>query len=420
MNETNVMTTETSTALSRYDAVCYALAEVKNLAEIKGIADKMTALKEYARCANNRELEIDAAELRIRAEHRLGQMMDALGLKAGKPKRGLKAGKPKRKGFLNNPLPLFGVPKSDEPVRPTLAQMGIDKNLANRARKLASIPDRVMESKIASWRQKAERDAGRVSVNFLRKDRQTSLHVRTSAGGSVDDLQQLTAAGFRATAILVDPPWKLLTRGNHGGGRTDQHTRTDGLDLIKALPVAQLAAPDAILCMWIADWCPEAAFEVLKASGFVHKTTAFIWAKQKESGEGWHIGTGQWTSPSSENCWLATRGKPKRLNGHVRQLIVAPATEQSLKPDEIHDRIERLVEGPYLELFASRQRRGWVTWGQEVKLEMPDAPSIDPESGEVEIISPSVICVPTQPSGNDGLGLPDFLRRGDSCLRDRR
>jgi hypothetical protein len=253
MNETNVMTTETSTALSRYDAVCYALAEVKNLAEIKGIADKMTALKEYARCANNRELEIDAAELRIRAERRLGQMMDALGLKAGKPKRGLKAGKPKSKGFLNNPLPLFGVPKSDEPVRPTLAQMGIDKNLANRARKLASIPDRVMESKIASWRQKAERDAGRVSVNILRKDRQTSLHVRTSAGGSVDDLQQLTAAGFRATAILVDPPWKLLTRGNHGGGRTDQHTRTDGLDLIKALPVAQLAAPDAILCMWIAD-----------------------------------------------------------------------------------------------------------------------------------------------------------------------
>jgi MT-A70 len=159
--------------------------------------------------------------------------------------------------------------------------------------------------------------------------------------------------------------------------------------------------------------CPEAAFEVLKAWGFVHKTTAFIWAKQKESGEGWHIGQGRWTSPSSENCWLATRGKPKRLNGHVRQLIVAPATEQSLKPDEIHDRIERLVEGPYLELFASRQRRGWVTWGQEVKLEMPDAPSIDPESGEVEIISPSVICVPTQPSGNDGLGLPDFLRRGD-------
>ena len=144
----------------------------------------------------------------------------------------------------------------------------------------------------------------------------------------MDDLHQLAATGFRATAILADPPWKLITRGNHGGGRT-----RPTVDLIKALPVAQLAAPDAVLCMWIADWCPEAALEVIEAWGFVHKSTAFIWAKQNESGEGWHIGQGRWTSPSSENCWLATRGNPKRLNADVRQLIIAPAMEQSLKPD---------------------------------------------------------------------------------------
>jgi hypothetical protein len=128
---------------------------------------------------------------------------------------------------------------------------------------------------------------------------------------------------------------------------------------------------------------------------------------------GWHTGQGRWTNPGSETCWLATRGNPKRLHADVHQLVVAPAMEQSFKPDEIHDRIERLVDGPYLELFASRERRGWMTWGQAVKLEMPDAPSVNPGAGEVEIIPPSVVCSRSRPSHEDGLGLPDFLRRGD-------
>jgi N6-adenosine-specific RNA methylase IME4 len=330
-------------------------------------------------------------------------MMEALGLKAGKPKRN---------GILNNPLPLFGVPKCDEPAKPTLAEMGIDKNLANQARKLASVSDSVIEGRLAVWRAKAER-ADRVTLDILRADQgeqRRAVHpLRCFAGGTADDLHQLAATGFKARAILADPPWKLITRGNHGGGRAARHTRTDGLDLIKALPVAELAAPDAVLCMWVADWCPEAALKVIKAWGFVHKTTAFIWAKQNESGEGWHIGRGRWTNPGSENCWLATRGKPKRLNADVRQLIVAPAMEQSLKPDEIHDRIERLVEGPYLELFASRERRGWMTWGQEVKLEMPDAPSLGPGAGEVEIIPPSVVRAPSRPSDETAYSFQIFF-----------
>ena len=54
-----------------------------------------------------------------------------------------------------------------------------------------------------------------------------------------------------------------------------------------------------------------------------------------------------------------------------------------------------------------------MTWGQEVTFKMPDAPSLDPGAGEVEIIPPCVVCAPSRPSGDDGLGLPDFLRRGD-------
>jgi N6-adenosine-specific RNA methylase IME4 len=47
----------------------------------------------------------------------------------------------------------------------------------------------------------------------------------------------------------------------------------------------------------------------------------------------------------------------------------------SRKPDAALDLIERVSPGPYLELFARRQRLGWSTWGNEalehVSLEVP-------------------------------------------------
>jgi N6-adenosine-specific RNA methylase IME4 len=65
-------------------------------------------------------------------------------------------------------------------------------------------------------------------------------------------------------------------------------------------------------------------------------------------------------------CLLATRGSPKRLNADVRQGIIEPRREHSRKPDCIHERIERLVAGPYVELFARQRRPGWDCWGNEV------------------------------------------------------
>ena len=65
-------------------------------------------------------------------------------------------------------------------------------------------------------------------------------------------------------------------------------------------------------------------------------------------------------------CLLATRGKPKRVSKSVDQLIISKLREHSRKPDEIYNRIEQLVDGPYIELFARNQRKNWDAWGNEV------------------------------------------------------
>jgi N6-adenosine-specific RNA methylase IME4 len=78
-------------------------------------------------------------------------------------------------------------------------------------------------------------------------------------------------------------------------------------------------------------------------------------------------GMGYATRTNTEYVLLAQRGTPRRLNNDVHQVVMAPRREHSEKPEEVARRIERLYPGPYLELFARHERKGWTTWGNELK-----------------------------------------------------
>lgn len=175
-------------------------------------------------------------------------------------------------------------------------------------------------------------------------------------------------------AILADPPWSFKTYSAKGEGRSAvQHYNTMDLEAIKALPVSQWAAPDCALFMWITFPTLPQALDVMRAWGFEFKTVAFLWTKTNKRHDGgpaargdFFMGLGYWTRANGEACLLGTRGKPTRLARDVRQLIVSPVREHSRKPDEVRGRIQRLVPGPYLEMFARQRAPGWDAWGNEV------------------------------------------------------
>jgi N6-adenosine-specific RNA methylase IME4 len=113
--------------------------------------------------------------------------------------------------------------------------------------------------------------------------------------------------------------------------------------------------------------------DLIAAWGFTYKICGFDWTKADASqidmfrdDADVQIGMGFWTRSNTEPCLLATRGQPKRLNADVCMAIIEPRREHSRKPDCVHARIERLVAGPYLKLFARRLRPGWTVWGDEV------------------------------------------------------
>lgn len=181
--------------------------------------------------------------------------------------------------------------------------------------------------------------------------------------------------------VLADPPWTFMTRSDKGKGRSaENHYGCMSLDEIKALPVAAHCGPNASLVLWVTDPCLKQGLEVMEAWGFRYVTVGFTWVKLNRCAPvRWLVGViaytlgdfftgmGYWTRSNPEMALLGTRGSPKRLHKDVRQLIIARRREHSRKPDATHVRIQRLLAGPYLELFAREPRNGWDSWGNQTE-----------------------------------------------------
>lgn len=181
-------------------------------------------------------------------------------------------------------------------------------------------------------------------------------------------------------AIYADPPWhfdawsedKVVCDG-YRSRATQRHYDTLSAEELRDLPVSKLARVDCALFMWTSWPYLLQALSLIEAWGFRYKTCAFSWMKADprqlelfRDDIDVQVGLGYWTRANSEFCLLATRGAPQRLAADVRQGIIEPRREHSRKPDCVPGRIERLVAGPYLELFARTERQGWDCWGNEV------------------------------------------------------
>jgi N6-adenosine-specific RNA methylase IME4 len=363
------------TTLAQYERAIAALAEVTDIGEVLSLRDELDHIRLHAQKIRDLELMAKALVFQLRIERRLGILMEAA-RQAGQLNE---RGRPKR-----DPETL-----GDAAPPATLKELGVDKYLSAKAQRAAELDDGAFEGLVASVRERMasrraiiidpiEHDAKAAQVQKRRDDHAA----RTMNGGTAADLRALAASGFKAGTLYMDPPWHLETWSSAGQGRSaNTHYTTSAIEHIvnDLAPLREIAADDCVLLMWMVDWCPGAALDLIAALGFTHKTTAFTWAKTNAGidlqerrldvadDRVWHLGQGYWSRANPEDCWLATRGSPKRLYADVRQLIIAPVAEHSRKPDETYERIERLVEGPYLELYARRPRQGWISWGNELE-----------------------------------------------------
>ena len=178
--------------------------------------------------------------------------------------------------------------------------------------------------------------------------------------------------------IYADPPWDFKNwsdkgmyvppvKGKGGGSKNaTMHYPCMSIKDICEIPVSKIADDNCVLLMWTTDPMLEKSFDVIKSWGFTYKTMGFVWAKTNKTNLGFFKGLGYWTRANPEYCLLATKGKPKRVSNNVNTLVVSDRREHSRKPDEMYTRIEKLLDGPYVELFARNTKDGWDSWGNEV------------------------------------------------------
>lgn len=335
--------------LVKYNAACLALAEAKFVDEVKDIRDKAEAMRAYARQAQNRQLEIDAAEIRFRAERRLGEVIkqqkETVGLNKGAAGGGVK----------DSPRGNFTEPRD---TTPTLAEVGISKKLSSHAQKIAALPEAKFEEIVGDWRNSLEEANVRVTTNLLNMARIEEKRDNLSAEIEKYATKHKEKESVLANLILADPPWKYDFSETTTRAIENQYPTATVAEIKEHKPETQ---EDCVLLLWATVAKLPEALSIMSYWGFTYKTSA-VWDKEK-------IGMGYWFRGQHELLLVGTKGSvsPPDINNRVSSVFREARGKHSKKPDCVYQWIESAFKDKEkLEMYCREPRDGWSVWGNQV------------------------------------------------------
>ncbi len=169
----------------------------------------------------------------------------------------------------------------------------------------------------------------------------------------------------RFRVLVADPPWRFGDPLPGNGRGAVKHYGCLDVESLCAFQLPPIA-DDAVLLLWRVSAMPEEALRVCRAWGFTPKAE-IVWIKKTSTG-GRHFGMGRYVRAEHETCIIGSRGRGSRVVRlhNIRSTFEASVGRHSEKPDEFYALVEKWLDGPYVELFARRQRRGWHCMGDEL------------------------------------------------------
>ena len=168
--------------------------------------------------------------------------------------------------------------------------------------------------------------------------------------------------------IVVDPPWEYPEGWPSGSQRKSIDYPTLSVDIIMSIPIYPLIKLEGYVFLWVTNRYLEDGFKVMRSWRCVPKQT-LVWCKKPHG-----VGVGGMFTTNTEFIIVGQRTGPR---SHPRnKMTKGVRTDSSCfqwqrkkhiqKPEEFQTLLETLIDGPYLELFARRERTGWDVWGNEV------------------------------------------------------
>lgn len=324
-----------------------AIAEAKTLDEVKDIVDRAAAVKAYAKKAQlGQKIVVEAAAIKLRAERRLGEMMQSINLANSAP--GNQYTGPLATHTLGVSPPIF------------LRDLGITKSDSARSQKIAKLPRETFERYIA---ENVDANREPTTAALLRLEKQQHIVTTVSAPkhcgcGVVASMNELLRSGQRFATIYADPPWPYNNQATRAA--TGNHYPTMTVEEICTEPVAQLCEDNAHLHLWATNGFLREAFDVMAAWGFEFKS-CFVWVKPQ-------IGIGNYWRVAHEFLLFGLRGSCPFMDRSQRSWTECERTEHSRKPPIIRELVEKVSPGPYLEMYGRNEppHAGWTVYGNQV------------------------------------------------------
>lgn len=316
------------------DGVGEQIATIPTMDQALEVRDQAEALRVYYRRRDGaEEMSRRAAEVKLRAERRIGELLP-------EPSRG------GRRESGNRLLP-----------------EGVEKMQAHRFRKVAEVPAEVFETFITEAEEVTTagliREAKKVERDERVEEVLSSAPEPAKALNNLDSLAESIRAGEREpfACIYADPPWQYGNQGTRGA--TNNHYATMKMADIEALPVSGLAAEQAHLHLWTTSVFLPDALRLIHHWGFDYKSY-LVWDKPQ-------FGLGNYWRGPCELLLLGVRGKLKFQDHSIKAILREDRTRHSAKPAPFRTLIERASPGPRLEMFARVATPGWTAWGNEIE-----------------------------------------------------
>lgn len=171
--------------------------------------------------------------------------------------------------------------------------------------------------------------------------------------------------------IVADPPWRFddkLQMSTVARSADDNYNTLTLSDIIN-LNVRDLIDPaGCMLVMWVPSTMLIDGLRVLEAWGFQFKGT-YVWAKMRKDMRGLAIGMGHTFRQAHEIALVGVSGKVTSLIANKGQRSACLAVNQghSKKPEHLQDSLDLMFpDSNKLEMFARRQRPGWICTGDEL------------------------------------------------------
>lgn len=310
----------TSSEMTALSDVERAIASIESVEDIKQVRDKAEAVRKYIASAGlGLEMQNKAAELKLRAERKAGEMLAEMKLHGGDRR------------------------SDDSDERTKLTDLGISKDQSSRWQLLARVPGNLFDEFVGQFNPRGieltTAEALRYARSLLRGKGGKNSSSPPSAPPVANSLNDLLAAEQRFGCLYLAPP-------TDGEGQPLFSTES-----LCKLPVGQLAAEQSHLHLWTSHEGSGDANRIIDAWGFV-PSDVLVWVKAKR-------GPGQYWRRAHELLMLGVRGECPFANKTLLSWIEATRPRNGGKPGKIRELVEAVSPGPYLELFAESTARGW-------------------------------------------------------------